>query len=182
MNMDIWKEQIEAERMEKDAFFGRHPQSPIPPAERAGFRGLDYYPPDPGMRFELELSEHTEKKAVRMAYSKGAERDYIRWGEFRFVVDGKECTLQAYKSNADEDRLFVPFRDETSGKETYGAGRYLDLHAAMDRTADGKWVLDLNHAYNPWCVYSEDFTCPIVPLENRLAVPIRAGEKNYGNK
>lgn len=87
--------------------------------------------------------------------------------------------LQAYKRDVEEEQLFVPFRDATSGQETYGAGRYIDLDAARDRSADGKWVLDFNRAYNPWCVYSEDYTCPFVPQENQLAVPVCAGEKNY---
>ena len=90
--------------------------------------------------------------------------------------------LQAYRSDAEEEQLFIPFKDATSGQETYGAGRYLDLNAARNRTTDGKWILDLNGAYNPWCVYSEDYTCPFVPQENWLAVPVRAGEKSYSKK
>ena len=74
---------------------------------------------------------------------------------------------------------WVPFRDKTSGKETYGAGRYLDLEPERQRTAEGKWILDLNRAYNPWCAYSEAYTCPFIPPENWLEVPIRAGEKRY---
>jgi uncharacterized protein (DUF1684 family) len=179
MRIDAWKIQIEGERREKDAFFGHHWQSPIPPQDRAEFKGLDYYPPDPDLRFELELYEHEDKKTMRMAYTKGEEQDFVRWGEFRFEIGDEECVLQAYKRDAEEEQLFVPFRDATSGQETYGAGRYIDLDAAKDRSADGKWALDFNRAYNPWCVYSEDYTCPLVPQENRLAVPVCAGEKNY---
>jgi uncharacterized protein (DUF1684 family) len=73
----------------------------------------------------------------------------------------------------------VPFKDVTSGQGTYGAGRYLDLTMARDRTPNGKWIVDLNKAYNPWCAYSGDYTCPFVPQENWLTVPVRAGEKNY---
>lgn len=116
---------------------------------------------------------------MRMAYTKGEEKDFIRWGESRFEIGGRQCVLQAYTSDAEEERLFVPFRDATSGQETYGAGRYLDLDAARDRSADGKWILDFNRAYNPWCVYSKQYTCPFVPQENRLAVPVHAGEKDY---
>jgi uncharacterized protein (DUF1684 family) len=179
MAVDAWKRQLEKERREKDAFFAGHWQSPIPPEGRAGFGGLDYYPPDPDCRFEIELHEHEEKKIVGMAYTKGEERDFIRWGEFRFRIGGEECVLQAYKSGSEEEQLFILFRDATSGQETYGAGRYLDLDAVRNRTADGKWILDFNRAYNPWCVYSEQYTCPFVPQENRLTVPVRAGEKNY---
>jgi uncharacterized protein (DUF1684 family) len=179
MEIDQWKAQIERERREKDVFFAEHWQSPIPPQDRAEFRGLDCYPPDPDCRFEIELHEHEKKKKLRMAYTRGEERDFIRWGEFRFGIGGEECVLQAYRSDSEGEQLFIPFRDATSGRETYGAGRYLDLDAARSRTADGKWILDLNRAYNPWCVYSKDYTCPLVPPENWLKVPIYAGEKNY---
>ena len=77
----------------------------------------------------------------------------IGWGEFRFRIGDSECTLQAYKSDPYEERLFIPFKDATSGKETYGAGRYLDYQG--ERTPEGKWILDLNRAYNPWCAYRE---------------------------
>ena len=179
MEIDAWKAQLERERREKDRFFAEHRQSPIHFQERAEFKGLDYYPPDPDYSFQIELHEHEEKKALRMVYTKGEERDFIRCGEFRFRIGSEECVLQVYKSDAEEEQLFIPFRDATSGQETYGAGRYLDLDPAMNRTADGKWILDLNRAYNPWCVFSENYTCPFVPQENRLTVPIRAGEKNY---
>ena len=114
-----------------------------------------------------------------MAYTKGNVQDFVRWGEFRFKVGEKEQALHAYKSSREEEMLFVPFKDATSSKETYGAGRYLDLEPERDRTADGKWILDFNQAYNPWCVYSESYTCPFVPSENWLEVPILAGEKDY---
>jgi hypothetical protein len=174
-----WKANVLKARERKDTFFAQHGQSPISPQDRPQFRGLEYYPPDPNYRFELELHGHPEKQVVRMAYSKGNEQDFIRWGEFRFKIGGKEQAVQAYKANSQEEMLFVPFKDVTSGKETYGAGRYLDLEPDRDRTQEAKWILDFNQAYNPWCVYSEAYTCPFVPMENWLEVPIKAGEKNY---
>jgi uncharacterized protein (DUF1684 family) len=89
------------------------------------------------------------------------------------------CALQAYKSDPADDRLFVPFRDKTSGDETHGAGRYLDLEPERHLTADGTWILDFNEAYNPWCAYSDAYACPLVPPENWLPVPVWAGEKEY---
>ena len=174
-----WKTDLERARERKDAFFAQHWQSPIPPQDRPQFKGLEYYPLDSSYRFELELHEHPEKQVVRMAYTKGNEQDFLRWGEFRFKIGKKEQVLQAYKSRSQEEMLFIPFKDATSGKETYGAGRYLDLEPERDRTPDGKWLLDFNQAYNPWCVYSEAYTCPFVPMENWLEVPIYAGEKDY---
>jgi uncharacterized protein (DUF1684 family) len=137
MDLSEWMEYYSQEREQKELFFKEHPQSPIPFEERMDFRGLDYYPPDPGSRFELDLHE---------------------------------------------ERLFIPFKDATSGRETYGAGRYLDLDYQRDRTPEGKWILDLNRAYNPWCAYSVDYVCPFVPLENWLKVPVYAGEKAYYGK
>ncbi len=133
-----WKEKLERERKEKDEFFAVHWQSPIPPEERAKFRGLVYYPPDPDYRFELELHEHRDKKMLKIEDTGGNMRDFLRWGEFRFKVGNEECILQAYKSDPREERLFIPFKDATSGKETYGAGRYIDLEYERDRTPEGK--------------------------------------------
>jgi len=179
MEHSEWKAALERARKEKDAFFAQQWQSPISPQDRSGFKALEYYPPDPSYRFELELHEHPETHVIKMAYTKGDEQDFLRWGEFRFQIGGKEQTLQAYKRSREEEMLFIPFKDATSGKETYGAGRYLDLAAERDRTAEGKWILDFNQAYNPWCVYSEAYTCPFVPPDNWLEVAIMAGEKNY---
>jgi len=142
MSLSEWKANPERAREEKDAFFAQHWQSPIPPQDRPRFKGLQYYPPDPSYRFELELHEHRKKQAVRMTCTKGDEQDFIRWGEFRFKIGEKEQALQAYKSNREEETLFVPFKDATSGKETYGAGRYLDLEPGRNRTQEGNgfWI------------------------------------------
>ncbi|RLF41379.1 MAG: hypothetical protein DRN21_00300 [Thermoplasmata archaeon] len=182
MNIYEWKKQIEEIRKQKDAFFLLHQESPISPKERTIFERLRYYPPDESYYFELKFHEYDKKEHLQIEDTKGVIRHFIRWGEFRFQIHGKECVLHAYKSESDEERLFVPFRDETSGKETYGAGRYLDLTYEKDRTPEGKWILDFNKAYNPWCAYSEKYACPFVPPENWLAVPIKAGEKNYSLK
>jgi uncharacterized protein (DUF1684 family) len=114
-----------------------------------------------------------------MSYTGGEEKEFLGLGEFRFKIDGKGQVLQAYKSGPGEGRLFVPFRDATSGGETYGAGRYLDLESEVHLTAGGEWVLDFNRAYNSWCAYSEKYACPFVPPENRLDVPVHASEKVY---
>ena len=168
---------IRMEREQKDIFFKIHPQSPIPPEVREGFQGLKYYPPRDEYTFKLELHNHPIKKRVRMTYTRGVEQIFIRWGEFRFKIQGEEQALQAYKKSVEDDQLFIPFRDSTNSEETYGAGRYLDLHAGRDRIEDGKWILDFNKAYNPWCAYNKDYVCPFVPPENWLKTPIYAGEK-----
>ena len=179
MDVEAWKKEIEQFRREKDQFFKFHPSSPIPVEDRAKFQGLRYYPPDPKYRFKLELHEHKEKEIVEIEDTAGQIRRFLRWGEFRFKIEGKECRLQVYTNNPVEEELFIPFRDKTNGIETYGAGRYIDLYYERDRTKDGKWILDFNKAYNPWCAYNENYACPFVPPENWLDVPIRAGEKAY---
>ncbi len=181
MDVSEWKARLERERQGKNRFFLLDSQSPIPHDERNNLvgKGLSYFPADPDLRFELKLHEHEEKKKIRVATTQDGERDFIRWGEFRFEANGEQCALQAYKSGFEEERLWIPFRDRTSGKETYGAGRYIDLDPERHRIAEDKWILDLNEAYNPWCAYSEAYTCPFVPPENWLEVPIRAGEKKY---
>ena len=112
-----------------------------------------------------------------MDTSTGDRRTYSRAGRFVFIVDGQECSLSLY-SHDDPSSLFLPFRDATSGKETYGAGRYLDLTVEIDGQID----LDFNLAYNPLCAYNEGWSCPIPPVENWLTVPIHAGELTYSSE
>jgi len=104
MEVSQWKADLERAREGKDVYFAQHWQSPIPPQNRPRFKGLQYYPPDFSYRFELELHEHSEKGVVRMAYTKGNEQDFVRWGEFRFKIAGREQSLQAYKSDREEER------------------------------------------------------------------------------
>ncbi len=179
MDVERWKQHVRQTRKLKDQFFGSDPQSPLPGRDQLAFKGLAYWPPDPACRFELALDVYPDKQVVKVADTVGQERPLWRWGRFTFRLDGQACELQAYKSDPDEERLFVPFRDGTSGRESYGAGRYLDLDPDRHLTAAGRWVVDLNDAYNPWCAYSEDYACPFVPPENWLSVPVRAGEKAY---
>ncbi|MFB6095134.1 MAG: DUF1684 domain-containing protein [Halodesulfurarchaeum sp.] len=174
-----YAEHVQDQRRQKEQYFAESPRSPIPPAQQEDFPGLEYYPVDEDLRFELPLDEHDEKESLVVETTTGNEREYLRWGEFNFEVDGTTLTLQAYKGDPDEDRLWVPFRDETNGEETYGAGRYLDLEPDHHRVEDDGWVLDFNQAYNPTCAYNEAYECPLIPTENWLDVRIEAGEKDY---
>jgi len=179
MDVDLWKERIETERMQKDSFFASHAQSPLPMQNRRTFQGLIYWAPDPAHRYELEMHVHGKKQIIEVGDTGGRTRKLSRWGEFRFDLAGQQCVLQAYKSDPHEEGLFIPFRDATSGAQSHGAGRYLDLNPDEHLTKEGRWILDLNAAYNPWCAYSEDYACPLVPPENWLEAPVRAGEKEY---
>lgn len=177
---DTYIEQVEQRRTQREEYFATNDHSPIPPAQRGeAFPGLDHFPVDPDYRFELEMHEHDEKEQITVETSADGVREYLRWGEFQLTVAGEEITLQAYKSTGDADHIWVPFRDETNGEETYGAGRYLDLLEEQHRTPDGRWILDFNMAYNPTCAFNEAYECPLIPLENWLDIPIEAGEKDY---
>ena len=165
-------------RAEKDAFFKTAPGSPIPFEERETFTGLPYYPVDEDLVFEgLTLEAYTgdEPTAFQIPTSDGKLRPAHRAGTFRFELGGEARRLTAYElEGAHRDgRLFLPFLDATSGSETYGAGRYLDL----EPDDDGTYAIDFNQAYHPSCVYAPQFSCPLTPAENRLPIRIEAGER-----
>ena len=171
---------LDQERKEKDYSFLESLESPIPHELRHSFRGLNYYPVEPNLRFRVPLVEFPQQEVLTFPTSKGTEQPYFRHGYFEFAVEGKTVRLNVYKpvhSHARHEFLFVPFRDATSGKETYGAGRYLDLEVQRS----GVYDLDFNRAYNPYCAYSDDYVCPLPPPENWLPVPIRAGEKTWAH-
>ncbi len=164
-------------RAEKDSHFGSDPDSPIPREERSRFKGLKYFPPSPAYRVKARLVRLERPDIIAMTTSKGTTQPYLGHGVFNFELEGKKLRLHCYKAAGDpHDRsLFTPFTDETSGKETYGSGRYLDI----EDTEGDDYVLDFNLAYNPYCAYSENYVCPFPPRENRLPVRVPAGEKNY---
>ena len=164
-------------RAEKDAFFREHPNSPLTASQRATFRGLDYFPENEAMivRAPLETDGVDRDQAVVMQTTTGGEQTYHRSGLVRFEVDGEPAAVTLYAS-PEMHELFVPFRDATSGKETYGAGRYLEVAPPDEQ---GNVVVDFNDAYNPYCAYNPEWSCPIPPGENWLPVAIRAGEKNF---
>jgi uncharacterized protein (DUF1684 family) len=168
---------LEGYRKEKDAFFKTSPHSPIPAAERDAFDGLPYYPLDEDLVFEglgLEPYAGDEPTSFQSPTSDGKLRPARRAGTFTFELGGAPRRLTAYTfENGQSDSLFVPFLDETSGHETYGAGRYLDL----EPDEDGTYAIDFNLAYHPSCVYAPQYSCPLTPAENRLATRIEAGER-----
>lgn len=164
-------------RAEKDAFFREHPSSPLTASQRASFRGLDYFPENEALvvRAPLETDVVDRDEAIVMQTTTGEEQTYHRAGVVRFEVDGQPARVTLY-SSPEMHELFLPFRDATSGKETYGAGRYLEVGPP---DAESNVVVDFNEAYNPYCAYNPEWSCPIPPGENWLPVPIRAGERSF---
>ncbi len=163
-------------RNSKDEFFAKDEDSPLTPQQRKQFRSLEYYPENDGFRFAVVLEEFPdqEKEPTEIITSTGDSNTQIRWGKFSFVVDGQEVSLTVFRS-VDGEEFFLPFADSTSGSETYGAGRYLEVVPLHD----GNYLIDFNYAYNPYCAYNPNWSCPIPPPGNRLKVAIRAGEKLF---
>ncbi len=179
MNEEQYAKELKIVRKQKDEFFKTNFQSPIAEEDKKNFKSLEYYEPSLKYRLQLTLQEYVEKQHVKIEDTGGQLRDFLKWGKFAFNLNGEACVLQAYKSDSSEKRLFIPFKDATSGKETYGAGRYLDLYEERDRISEDRWILDFNLASNPWCAYSPNYVCPLIPFENILKVKIEVGEKNY---
>ena len=173
---DSARRQLEAFRKQKDKFFTESPDSPIMPEDKEDFTGLHYYPVDLQYRVTATLVREANPGIFRVQTTTGDHKEYTRIGRLEFELEGQPLRLTAFMPPPEEplhgNRLFVPFRDKTSGKETYGAGRYLDLN----KRASDEYVLDFNRAYNPYCAYSPYYSCPLPPGENNLPVAVRAGE------
>lgn len=181
VDMEGYAEELTEFRQSKDEFFASSPQSPIPHEERhGGFAGLSYYPPDVAFRVEAEVVPFQQPEVVELATSTGEIRPQQRYAELRFRLGERDLKLIGFAEPHEHHthELFVPFRDATSGRETYGAGRYLEIE--IDHGPNGETaVIDFNVAYNPYCAYSPYYSCPVPPAENTLPVEIRAGERNY---
>jgi uncharacterized protein (DUF1684 family) len=160
-------------RNAKDQFFLEDQNSPLDQEQRRDFKGLNYYPENPDLRFIIEVIPFQEQKEVQIQTSSGEVDRYLRHGKFKFFVGGEEAELTLFMSA--DGHPFLPFVDATSPDETYGAGRYLEVEF-LD---NNRYLVDFNLAYNPWCAYSPYYSCPLPPDENCLKVSIRAGEKNY---
>jgi len=189
-------------RAAKDRFFATSPNSPIPsvrerfhdhgghdhgdhdhgahgsaPVAAAEFAGLSYFDTDERYQFEIATPlpyEGSDPVEFEMTTSDGRVRTAFRVATLPFEFDGRSLRLHAYRfAGSPEGSLFVPFQDATSGTETYGAARYLDLEVEED----GAVILDFNLAYHPYCAYNEAYSCPLPPAENRLPVRIEAGER-----
>lgn len=156
----------------KDAFFGTSSQSPLTPEQREHFSALSYFPENAALRLEVDIEPFAEQAMVELPTSTGDVKSYKRYGRFAFEVEGQAAELTLFSS---PHGYFLLFADSLAGSETYGAGRYLD----PEQLENGKFLIDFNLAYNPYCAYNEMWNCPIPPAENRLSVPIRAGEKIY---
>jgi len=171
-----YEEEIAAWHADRDALMRDSSESPVPKEKRATFPPLPYFATNAEYRVPAALTVNpVADDILEMATSTGQRRRMQRIGTLEFTLKGERLKLTAFVDATEKDlrRLFVPFGDLTSGTETYPGGRYIDL----DRTATGIYDLDFNRAYHPYCLYNPTYDCPIPPRENRLRLPIRAGER-----
>ena len=167
-------------RAAKDRLFASHQSSPIPAEAQREFRGLAYWRYDPRLALRLSLEPDPDAPPLEVPRSSiGPAMPYVRIGWVSFEVDGTPARLAVYWLNEYAGGIFIPFRDATSGTESYGGGRYLWASGkGADLGSDGdEMAIDFNYAYHPSCVYDPIWSCPLAPQENWLTVPIAAGER-----
>src|SRR3954468_8762836 len=177
--MTAYEDRLAAYRHRRDHFFGDHPHSPLTDEQRSDFEGLDYFPPreDLVLNLALDTSAPDNGEVIDFSTTDGKTKQFERIGGIDFTVDEQPARLRVYR-DVQRGGLFVPFRDATTGDETYEVGRYLEPQERPDGTLD----VDFNYAYNPFCAYGSGWSCPIPPEENHLKVAIRGGERAFQNK
>lgn len=173
---DAWRASVGAEREDRNALY-LGPGTPFSPEARKRFEGLRWWPLDDAYRLKgVRLERHVAPRLGRLGSTGDDALQMLEVGVLSFELKGAACRLLAYApapGEADEDYILLPFRDATTGQETYGAGRYLDL----EPNAGDVYELDFNRAYHPYCAYDDAWSCTLPPPENRLPVRVEAGER-----
>ena len=171
-------ERIEKERKDKNGFM-LSSNSPLSDEQKAEFSGLNFYPVDENYKVTARIEEAKSKQPIFIESTTGEQLKYIPFAEASFELDGKSHQVMLYQDweEKDPNKLSLMFVDETSARETYGGGRYLDVQYRNTNSV----VIDFNNAYNPYCHFNDEYSCPIPPRENMLDIPIKAGEKIYKN-
>jgi uncharacterized protein (DUF1684 family) len=173
--VDPWQRELENERRMKDEFMARHPESPFV-AGRVPFHDLRYFPPNAKYRVRATLKRATVPEEAYLRTNRDGQAVMRYLGNLTFALDGKKLSLGVYHAGEGVGTsVFVPFRDRTSGEDSYGPGRYVTLEL---NEAD-EYDIDFNRAFNPYCAYTDDYECGFPPAQNDLPVPIRAGEKAW---
>ena len=183
-DVDAWRAELTEYREQKDEQFATARSSPLPPEKRESFDGLDYFEPNPDYRVAATVGVDDSDETITMETTAEGERLYERVARLTFEVpdasgNRDEHTLVAYQrvDQRGDGSLFVPFRDKTTGQQTYPAGRYMELHYEGDLEDGATVPLDFNLAYNPFCAYSDAYECPLPPQENWLEIVVPAGER-----
>jgi uncharacterized protein (DUF1684 family) len=180
---DTYHQEIIKHRAHEDSVFKHGEKSPLTPEAKATFKALVYFPVNEAYRVKAKFVRTANEGIFKMPTTGPRTPEYSKYGELHFTLNGQNLALNAYQ-NQDlmkqvqyANYLFIPFTDATTGQETYATGRYIDFTIPMG--TDSVWV-DFNKAYNPYCAYSDGYSCPIPPKENKLPVRIEAGVLAYG--
>ncbi len=164
-----------------DVEYANPKESPLEPADLKTFHGLDFYPISAQFAVKAHFRKSEKEKVFKMKTTGSRLPEYVKYGELHFTIDGKKLKLNVYqnveliKKPGFEDYLFLPFSDLTCGKQSYIGGRYIDMKIPKTHMV----LIDFNTAYNPYCAYSHNYSCPVVPLENDLDIEIKAGVKKF---
>ncbi|OGX87926.1 hypothetical protein BEN47_10050 [Hymenobacter lapidarius] len=176
--MSTYAAQLNKARKAKNQSFRQGENSPLVTAEKASFDSLKYYPASLEFVINATVARNETPDTVTMQMSDNRTEKYLNWGKANFSIDKAAQQLTLYlKATGTDSTLFIPFTDLTNGRETYGGGRYLD--APIPKLNVGELKLDFNAAYNPFCAYNNEYSCPVPPTDNRLKIGIPAGEKSY---
>jgi uncharacterized protein len=172
-DLEAWRRELETERAMKDEFMARHPESPFV-SGRVPFHELKYFPIDARFRVAAKLERRPTPEEAYLRTNRDNQSVMRYLGDLTFELAGRTLRLRVFHAGEGVGTsVFVPFRDATSGTESYGPGRYLTL----ELTESDEYDLDFNRAFNPYCAYTDDFECGYPPAENDLPVPVRAGER-----
>jgi len=169
-----FEETIEAHRMKITEFMKEDSDSPLSDSLKPGFEGLNYFSPDPLFKIGATLDRITDDSKLSIPTNDGEIRVFTRYAYANFELSGNHYQLTLLLPN-EGNQLFLPFGDLTNGNSTYGGGRYLDI----DKTTGNKITIDFNLAYNPYCAYGAEYSCPLPPTENKLSASINAGEMTF---
>jgi uncharacterized protein len=174
-----WESMAKHRQEYKDDFL-KNANSPL---KQADLTFIDFYEIDSTFKVKSSFMKTNDKVTFKMPTSDGKQKEYFKYGVLTFTLKGQIQQLSVYRSLAlmkipqYKNYLFVPFKDQTNGTETYGGGRYLDLQ--ITDIQEGTLILDFNKAYNPYCAFSNGYSCPIPPQDNHLKIGIKAGEKIF---
>lgn len=176
---DEYVKELMNERSEKDSAFQFSSYSPFARDPNVNFHPLNYYDPNPDFIFHSKLYEYDTKDTVVVYGTKGEPRQVIVFGYLTLNYEGTEYKVNLYRSETKDGEVYysIWFTDKTTGKETYGVGRYLDFEKVED--TNHIYTIDFNEAYNPYCAYTSTYTCPIPRKEDHIDIEIRAGEKKF---
>ena len=170
--------QLNKFRRDKNQAFRQGENSPLETAQKAQFDSLKYYPGDKALAVAATFTRNATPDTALVPMSDNKTEQYLRWGTAKFTLNNApQQLLLLLKATGRDSTLFVPFTDLTNGHESYGGGRYLDV--PLPKLDETEINLDFNRAYNPYCAYNPEYSCPVPPAENRLQVAIAAGEKSF---